>query len=202
MKNIIYLICITVLVSCVKLPIQTLTLMDAISNEGKRMHELNLMLINKIFNEKSERIDSVMKKEFTPKYLQNFLANVPPGTDFKQEFPNIIQSIIPHINSNRDRMQNALETQRIKLVTNLNQDYKVYEQASINLRNLIESGIKVNQERYKAFENVKGLTQNKVDLNQIETELDKFILKSGDVAANITGNINELNSTINSLLNK
>jgi len=198
MRKIIYLICLLIFTSCAKLPIQTLTLTDAISNEGKRMHELNLILLNKMFSDKSEKIDSFIKIDYTPKYLQNFITHIPEGTDFKKEFSNMIQSIIPQINSRRDKMQSALETQRIKLVTKLNDDYRLYEEGSIKLRALIESGIKVNQERNKVFEQVKGLTQNKIDLNQIETELDKFILKSGDVA----GNINELNSTINQLLNK
>ena len=198
MKKIIYLFCVVVLASCAKLPIQTITLTDAIINEGKRMHELNLSLLNKMFNEKREKIDVFIKNEYTPKYLEEFKSRIPAGIDYEQEFPNMIQSIIPQINSRRDMMQSALESQRIKLATKLNIDFKLFEEASMKLRNLIESAIKVNEERKKAFEQVKGLTQNTIDLNQIETELDKFIIKSGDVGENI----NELNSTINSLLNQ
>ena len=198
MKKSIYLFCVVALASCAKLPIQTNTLTDAIINEGKRMHELNLSLLNKIFNEKRDKIDVFIKNEYTPKYLEEFKKNIPIGTDYEQEFPNMIQRIVPKISSRRDMMQSALESQRIKLVTKLNADYKMFEVASMELRNLIESVIKVNEARKKAFEQVKGLTQNRIDLNQIETELDKFIIKSGDIG----GNINELNSTINSLLNK
>ena len=197
MKKIIYLFCLIIITSCAKLPIQTITLTDAIINEGKRMHELNVSLINKMFNDKREKIDVFIKNEYTPKYLEEFIKRIPDSVDFEEEFPNMIQSIIPQINFRRDMMQNALETQRIKLVTKLNADYKVFEEASTELKKLIESGVKVNEERKMAFEQVNSLTQNKIDLNQIETEIDKFIIKSGDVSRNII----DLNSTINSLLN-
>ena len=197
MKKIIYLFILVVFASCAKLPIQTLTLTDAIISEGERMHELNLSLLNKLFNDKRTKIDLFIKNEYTPKYLEEFRKRIPDGVNYKEEFPNMIQSIVPEIRSRRDMMQNALESQRIKLIEKLNSDYQIFKEASTELRTLIESNIKVNEERQKAFQKVKNLTQNKIDLNQIETELDKFIIKSGDV----TGNINELNNSINSLLN-
>ena len=196
MKRIFYLFLVVLISSCAKLPVETIALTDAIIDEGKRMHELNLSLLNKMFDEKREKIDAFIKNEYTPKFLEEFTARVPADTDYEREFPNMIQSIIPQINSRRDKMQSAMESQRIKLVTKLNADYKVFEEASMELRRLIESGVKVDEERKKALNHVKNLTQNRIDLNQIDTELDKFIIKSGDVS----GNIIELNNSINSLL--
>lgn len=197
MKKIIYLTFLIALSSCAKLPIQTISLTDAIIDEGKRMHDINISLLNKMFDGKREKIDVFIKNEYTPKYLEEFNAMIPSGTDYKEEFPDMIQSIIPQINSRRDMMQSALESQRIKLITKLNSDYKSFEEASIELKKLIESAVKVNKERKKVFQQINNMTQNRIDLNQIETELDKFIIKSGD----ISGNINELNNSINSLLN-
>jgi len=196
MKKIIYLTFLVALSSCAKLPIQTVSLADAITDEGKRMHAINISLLNKMFDDKREKIDAFIKNEYTPKYLEEFNAKIPAGTDYKEEFPEMIQSIIPQINSRRDMMQSALESQRIKLITKLNSDYKSFEEASIELKNLIKSAVKVNEEREKVFQQVDNMTQNRIDLNQIETELDKFIIKSGDIG----GNINELNNSINSLL--
>jgi hypothetical protein len=197
MKKIIYLTFLIALSSCASLPIQTISLTDAIIDEGKRMHEINISLLNKMFDDKREKIDVFIKNDYTPKYLEEFNARIPVGTDYKEEFPDMIQNIIPQINSRRDMMQSALESQRIKLITKLNSDYKSFEEASIELKNLIESAVKVNEERKKAFQQISNMTQNRIDINQIETELDKFIIKSGDVS----GNINELNNSINSLLN-
>ena len=53
----------------------------------------------------------------------------------------MIQSMVLQINARRDKMQSALESQRIKIFTKLNADYLLYDEASNELRNLIESGI-------------------------------------------------------------
>lgn len=196
MKKILFLLFIVSIASCAKLPPQTITLTDAIINEGERMHELNIRLLNKMFDEKREKIDAFIKNDYTPKFLAEFNARIPDGTDYKEEFPDMIQSIIPQINDRRDQMQAALESQRLKLVEQLNKDYQTFEKATRELKNLIKSAIKVDEERKEAFQQLNDLTENQIDLNQIETEIDKFILKSGDVG----DNINELNNTINSLL--
>ncbi len=198
MRKLIFLSCLILLGACAKIPLQTITLTDAIIEEGKRMHELNVSLLNKMFNEKREKIDSFIKNEYTPEYLANFKEGVPVGTNYEEEFSGMMKAIIPEINSYRDQMQSALESQRIKLVTKLNTDFQAFETASNELKLLIESAVKVSEERQKAFEKVKSLTQNKIDINKVENEIDKFIVKAGDVGSNI----NDFNSVINSLLNK
>jgi hypothetical protein len=190
-----------IIASCAKMPIETLTLTDAVINEGKRMHQLNSELLNKMFKEKKERIDIFMRDEYTPQYIDNFKSLVPDTTNYKQEFANMMKSIIPVINTRRDNMQSALENQRIKVMTKLDEDYRVFLEASMALRNLIESNIKVNEERRKAFEQVSELTQNKIDLNKIEAELDKYILQAGDIGGNVIDMNNALNNSINSILN-
>lgn len=57
MKTTIYFLIIILLSSCAKLPIESITLTEAIIDEGNRMHELNILLVNKMFKSKSEEID-------------------------------------------------------------------------------------------------------------------------------------------------
>jgi len=201
MKKIIYLVFLIAIAACAKIPVQTLDLTDAIIDEGKRMHQLNLSFLNSMFAEKRDKIDLFISVEYTPKFLENFKKDIPPETDFQKEFPEMMMSIIPEINSRRNAMQSTLETQRIKLMTKLDADYRVFEEASAELRNLIASAVKVNEERSKAFEQLSNLTKNKVNLNQVENEIDEFISKSGEFGSNIKGDINELNSSIDSLIN-
>jgi hypothetical protein len=201
MKNLFLLLIVIAFASCAKIPVQTVALTDAIIDEGKRMHELNIAMLNSMFSEKREKIDMFIKDEYTPHFLEEFNSRIPAGTDYQKEFPGMIQSIIPQITSRRNEMQSALETQRVKLITKLNADYQVFEEAAVELGNLIESAARVNEERNKAFEQVKDLTNNKIDLNQINTEIDSFILKAGALGGNVSGNINELNSKMNSLIN-
>lgn len=201
MKKISYLLILILITSCAKMPIESITLTESIINEGQRMHELNVSLLNKMFLDKSESIDVFIKDEYTPAFLENFKKRIPPETDIEEELPRMLQAIVPKINGRRDMMQNALESQRLKLIEKLNLDFKMYEEATTELRNLIESAVKVNEERRKAYEKAANLTGGKIDLNQIETELDNFILKSGDISSDAGTIINGLDSKINSLIN-
>ena len=201
MKTIVYLIILMFLSACAKMPIESVTLTESIMNEGQRMHELNISLLNKMFLEKSAAIDVFIKEEYTPAYLENFKKYIPEDIDVEAELPGMLEAIIPEINDRRDMMQVALESQRLKLIEKLNQDYKMYEEAATELKNLVESAVKVNEERKNAYEKAANLTGGKVDLNQIETELDNFILKAGDISAETGTTISGLDSKINSLLN-
>jgi hypothetical protein len=202
MKKITYLICLIITTSCAKLPTETITLTEVVIAEGKRMHDINSGLLNKMFNAKKEQIDLFIKNEYTPKYLEEFVKRIPTGTNFEEELPSMINSIIPKINSRRDMMQATLEIQRIAIMSKLNQDYLVFEETTIELKYLIESNVKVNEERKKVIEKIKDWSSNKIDLNSIESEIDNFIVKSGDLSNDISDKINKLNTSINSILNK
>ncbi len=182
---------------CATIPPQSINLTDAISEEGKRMHQLNLALLNKMFKEKRERIDRFIKNEYTPKYLEEFKKRIPEGVNVDAELPNILAATIPEINSRRDMMQSALENQRVKLVTKLEEDFKAYEDAALKLRNLLESAVKLDEEKQKIYSQISNLSDNKIELNKIENSINDFILDSGDVSQNIL----KLNETINSMIN-
>lgn len=179
------------------IPPQSVDLLDAISAEGRRMHEINVSLLNKTFEKKREKIDTFIKDEYTPKYLEGIIENIPANSKIEDELPKILKSITPVINSRRDMMQSALENQRVKLVTKLEQDYSVYENASLRLRNLLVSAVEVDKEKQKLFEQVRELSGDKIDFNKVENAINDFILDSGDISQNIL----KLNNSIDALTN-
>ena len=199
MKSTIFILVLTILFySCsATIPPQSVTLTDAISQEGKRMHQLNLALLNKMFNEKRESIDSFIKNKYTPKYLEEFKNQIPDGVNVEEELPNILEAIIPEINSRRDMMQSALENQRVKLITKLETDYSAYADAALNLRMLLESAVKMDEENQKLYNQVYELSGNKIDFNKVENSINDFIMDTGDVSENIL----RLNESINSIIN-
>ncbi len=166
-------------------------------DEVKRMHQLNLALLNNMFKEKRESIDRFIKNEYTPKYLEEFKKRIPEGANVVEELPNILQAIMPEINSRRDMMQSAVENQRVKLVTKLQDDFKAYEDAALKLGKLLESSVKRDEEKQKFLSQVRELSNNKIDLNLVENLINDFILDSGDVSQNIL----KLNEAIDSIIN-
>jgi len=202
MKRIAFFILLLIFSSCAKIPVQTIKLTDAVIEEGQRMHQLNLLLIEKMFADKRERIDLFIEGEYIPKYLANFQKNIPEETNYKEEFTGMMNSIIPHIIKQRNLMHTALETQRVKLISKINADYLVYEQATAQLKALIESAVKVNDERTLAFEQLADITNNSIDLNKLDQILDDYIGKAGEIGENLDVHSRSLDQAINSLLNK
>ena len=199
MKSLIYILVLTfIFYSCsATIPPQSITLSDAISEEGKRMHQLNLALLNKMFKDKRESIDTFIKNDYTKTYLDDFRSKIPEGTDIDAELSGILKAAMKEINAQRDMMQSALENQRIKLVTKLETDYKAYEEASANLRRLLESAVKLDEENKKLYSQVSELSGNRIDLNKVENSIDEFILNAGDVSQRIL----KLNESIDSIIN-
>jgi len=90
-RSIYIIFLVAIFSSCAKLPLETITLTDAIIEEGKRMHALNISLINKMFKEKREKIDEFIKNEYTPKYLEDYMNAIEEeGVDFDKEVLDLL----------------------------------------------------------------------------------------------------------------
>lgn len=182
------------ILSCAKIPVQSIDLADAIVEEGERMYQLNIALINKMFEEKREEIDAFIKNEYMPKYTENFIKLIPTETSIEAELSGILNAIVPEIITHRDSMQLILEQQRIILISKLDDNHTIYKDACGELKALLISAVNVNEARKSAFDKVKKLSDNQIDLSKLENILDNFIRNSGNIFEN---SIN-LNDSINS----
>jgi hypothetical protein len=184
---------------CAKIPVQSVMLADALKVEGERMHKLNLTLLNRTFSAKRSEIDKFINDEYAPEVIKNFINIIntnQPGTDFKKEFPELMQAIMPKINARKDSLMNALEVQKGKIIDKLDADYKVFDNAALELKNLLESAVKIDKEKQALLNNAKELSNNKIDFNRLENAFDKFITSTGNVSANVVA----LNNDINEIL--
>ena len=182
--------------SCAKIPIQAVELSDALKDEGERMHLLNLALIDKIFQEKRHMVNEFITNEYTPAYIDNFKKLLPPGTDFKAEFSEIIQAINPRINATKDSLLTTLNEQKAGVINKLNEDFKVYSSAFSEMQNLLRSAAKLNQQQSGVYQQIKTLSNNRINLEGIDKALNKFIRDAGSIGEKAS----LLTSTINSFL--
>lgn len=190
------LICCIVLSSCAKIPVQSAELSQALKDEGERMHLLNLALIDKVFQEKRYLINEFITKEYTLQIVNDFKSLVPPGTDYEAEFAEMMQALYPRINARKDSLVIALDEQKAGIVDKLNQDYKVYAAAFDELQNLLRSASRLNQKRTEVFQQIKSLTNNRLNLEGIDKALNKFIKDGGNIGDKAV----ILSNSINSLL--
>ncbi|MBN8675612.1 MAG: hypothetical protein J0L56_15885 [Chitinophagales bacterium] len=185
-----------VLSSCAKIPVQSVELSQALKEEGERMHLLNLALIDKIFQEKRHLVNEFITNEYTPEIVNNFKSLLPPGTDYEADFAEMMQALYPRINARKDSLVSALDEQKAGIIDKLNQDYKVYASAFDELQNLLRSASRLNQKRTEVFQQIKSLTNNRLNLEGIDKALNKFIKDGGNIGDKAV----ILSNSINSLL--
>lgn len=185
---------------CARIPAESVQLSDAVMKEGARMHNININMINVLFNEKKKQVSEFIEIEYTPEIIKNFSAQVKPEDVSIANLPQILQAIIPEITERRDAMIQALEEQRIKLINQLNVEYQVYSDASVAIHDLLSSAAQVDAERASLNDRILQLSGNKIDLNKVEHSVDEFISKAGSTGT-IDQAITELNNTINEIIN-
>ena len=182
---------------CATIPVGSVTLADALQREGEKMHSLNLALVNRMFSDKRTAIDRFINTEYTLAVSENFIRKV-QTTDFKKDFPEMVQALLPEINARRDSLVKVLELQREKVVDKLNSDYQAFNTSSIALKLMLESAAKLEKEKQALFEQAKTLSNSKIDFIGIEGALDRFVNSAGKVG----GTVADVDSAISKILNK
>lgn len=167
-------------VSCASIPASTATLSQEVITEANAMHQLNIALINKLFEERKDKVDDFINNQYIPAYTKNLQAKIPPGTDVASELPNILKSVMPVINKKRDSFHNVLDAQKQDMITSLNDTYADYQQASAALQNLITSAVKLKQTEANTLAQIQKLTGTNINVGKIQNQLDSLLIKTGN----------------------
>ncbi len=168
------------IVSCASIPASTATLSQEVIMEANEMHQLNIALINKLFDERKDKVDDFINNQYIPAFTKNFQAKIPAGTDVSAELPNILKSVMPVINKKRDSFHNVLDAQRQNMITSLNSTYADYQQASAALQNLISSAVKLKQSESNTLAQIQKLTGTNINVGKIQNHLDSLLIKTGN----------------------
>lgn len=183
MKNIshsiLYIICSLLFLGCASIPPTTVTLTQEVIKEAEEMHQLNIILVNQLFEERKQVINAFITNEYTPTIIKKYEALLPDSLDYKQELPNIMKSIIPVINRKKDSLQNALSTQQNNIITGLNTNFTSYNKATNALQHLINSAVKLKAAENDALASIQGLTGDSVDVKKVESTIDGLLIKTG-----------------------
>ncbi|MBX7109961.1 MAG: hypothetical protein K1X61_15030 [Chitinophagales bacterium] len=185
---------------CAKIPVESVQLSDAILREGTRMHSINIAVINELFSEKKKSVSDFIEQDYLPEYVKDFTSGLTIKNYDADSLQQILLAILPEINQRRDAMIQALDDQKTKLISQLNNEYDAYYDASNALHALLQSAADVDAERAALNERIRQLSGEKIDLNKVEHSLDAFIAKAGS-AGSIDNAISELDNTMNEILN-
>ncbi|CAM1358514.1 conserved exported hypothetical protein [Tenacibaculum sediminilitoris] len=168
------------LLSCASIPSSTVTLTKEVIKEADNMHQLNVSLVNKLFDERKEKINLFIENKYTPTLLKKFEGLLPDSLDYKKELPNILSSIVPVINRKKDSLQSVLNSQRQDILNQLNSNYSDYSKATTSLQNLINSAVKIKTKESDALYAIDQLTGDKINIQKVENTINQSIDKTGN----------------------
>lgn len=171
---------VLLLISCASIPASTSTLSKEVIKEANGMHQLNISLINQLYGEREQRVNDFITYRYTPALIRNYEKLLPDSLDYKEELPNILQSILPVINKKRDSMQGILRAEQQNLIQQLNSNYATYTTSTAALQGLIDSAVKLKASESNALvalENLTGVSAGTV--SNIDAKLEKLLTESG-----------------------
>jgi hypothetical protein len=188
-KTMIAIITIAFAASCAKLPVNAVSLMQQIKDEGQRMHQLNLAYVNMMFESKNAEVDSFMNKEYIPGFIGNIKKGIDNSNgqiDMNKDWPKVFPKIVPVINAVRDSLRSALLNNKGKITAKLNEDYDFYKQACDAQISLLASVTKLNGTTRQIFNSLLGkATGNKTDLTMLDQKLEGFLKKGESISQKI-----------------
>lgn len=182
--------------ACTRIPLQSVTLSEKIQEEGERMHRLNVLLVHQVFAEKKNRVNDFIQKEYTTKIVAKMTEDVAEETDPKTALPEMMQAALPLINQRQYTMQLALDSAKIKLLNQINTDFKQYQLATNEMTKLLESAVKLNEAKRQLLHQSNWLNKKGINYDELAALLDRFIQSSG----NIGGIVVNLNKDLEKIL--
>lgn len=156
---------ITMFSSCASVPDSTSLLAEGVISKGVDMHKLNVELVKQLFEERKVQLNFFVRDKYTPSVINNYQKMIPDSTNYKKEFFNIVNSIIPIVNKKKDSLQSILDKQQQDILEKLDNDFTNYTQASLSLQNLIDSSIKIKKETNDALNAIKNLNNTTPNVN-------------------------------------
>lgn len=182
--------------SCTRIPLQSITLSEKIQEEGERMHRLNLLLVQQVFAEKKNRVNDFIQKEYTAKIVAKMTEDLDDETDPKSVLPEMMGAALPLITERQYAMQLALDSAKIKLLDQLNADFKQYQLANSEMKKLLESAVKLNESKKQLLNQSNWLNKKGINYDALSELLDRFIQSSG----NVGGLVVNLNKDLEKIL--
>lgn len=180
---------------CAKIPQESVALSSHVSSEIQKQYLLQVKLVNLYFSQKREMLNHLMNKEIE-EYFNLLIPN-----DKIELTKSQIMDIFNHlksVNKQYAKSKEELEKSRLFLLEELNKNYINLQKANDSITNLIKSAIEVDETKKDVYDNISKLTKDKINIQDLISNFDQFILKSG----NKSQELNKLIEKIKKLLEK
>ncbi|MBR7791028.1 hypothetical protein KDM87_00345 [Undibacterium sp. FT147W] len=196
MKNfkICTVIFVVALSACATVPPESVSLSSEIGNGIKKQSDAQINLINLYFEAKRKELDAALQKALT-----KYFSTITPGgsvTLTASQLADISSDVIA-LNGKNDAAKEALEKVRVGLVSKIEDNYLVLNQANTTITGLLQSAVSVKDSTNKSIQLVSSATGGKIQLDKVFSEIDSFVQKGGVDA----GKAIDLNNKIQNFIN-
>jgi len=167
------------LTACTTIPQESVDLSAEVGIGLQRQHQSEVDLINLYFENKRESLDEAMERA-----LDKYFATLTPSGSItlnKSQLKDIAADVT-ELNARNNAAKEELEKARILLMKKLNENYLLLNQANASVTGLLQSVVTVKGARSEAFQSLCVSRKAKMDLANLFSEVDEFVLKGGKEA--------------------
>jgi len=185
MKKILYFLTTLLITSCASIPKESVDLMEIVILKNQKAHELNVVLVDKLYKAKKKDIDIFIDGKYTDDIWEQLKVLIPDSVDINKNMSSIITSLSKQINAQRSEMKQVLETARLQTQEIISKDFKIQSEASKEVKELLISATKINENRVQILQNYSNQFQLGLDINELELSIDGFLNSAGNTGADI-----------------
>ena len=185
MKKILYFLTTLLITSCASIPKESVDLMEIVILKNQKAHELNVVLVDKLYKAKKKDIDIFIDGKYTDDIWEQLKVLIPDSVDINKNMSSIITSLSKQINAQRSEMKQVLETARLQTQEIISKDFKIQSEASKEVKELLISATKIDANRVQILQNYSNQFQLGLDINELELSIDGFLNSAGNTGADI-----------------
>ena len=200
LKYLLSLMTLLIMAGCAKLPQESVTLNQEVSNGITEIHASNIRFVNQLFEIKKQQVD-----EYEQQAMDTFFAKIAAATRNPSAPPldtKALNRIKDKIFAFRDRSNEAkadLDKAKVLVVEKLQNNYNLLLNANNSVTALLQSAVDVDKAKNEGYATINRLSNGKVDLMKIDAQLNAYLTEKLGPNAEKAGN---LLAKIEKLLNK
>lgn len=185
MKKTIYFLLTFMAISCASIPKESVDLMEIVIINNQKAYDLNVALVNKLYKAKKEDVDIFIDGDYTKEIWEQFKLLIPDSVDIQSNMASIIPNLSKQINAQRSEMKAVLETARLETLDIINKNFKIQSEASKEVKNLLISASKVDENRLRILQDYSNKFNLGLDISELELSIDGYLNSAGNAGADI-----------------
>ncbi|MCP4050108.1 MAG: hypothetical protein GY730_05315 [bacterium] len=184
---------------CATIPQESVTLNKEVTAGITLLHESNIRFINQYFEGKVSEIDNLEKEA-----IDNFFNQIAAATT-KASAPPLgaqdlyrIKGKVEEIYSEGAKFKKQLYASKSLIIEKLQAEYNLLISANSSITVILQSAVDIDKAKNDSLSKVADLSNGRIDLTDIDSEIDGYLAKFGNSAAKGASLVTTIQDVLNS----